>query len=355
MTSAMRVWKPRLLIDGERQDGVEACSFHIECTRYERCDTARIRVSVRDKPTIYAFFESRSGLNRPEICLQMAQDASGGTNWQTVFHGVLDAVGQADGSSLLELECRDYMASLLDTRIASSWANQTALDIVREAVISAGLGFESDPSIANVGPYCGQFWQLEHRRLASTTQNRYQTAFDLAYSLARDHGFECHAQGKTVKLHRPYAAGEGGMRVFSPAGVTIRSFRRDLGLTGDVVVGVYSWDSRQRARSAIYYDGERYSTDAPRSGAALYTFRAPGQRMDDIRRLARGKYARIVSHALEARVTLPAIAGLGPRHFMTLREGPFAQPLTLAIDSVVHLCDPVMGYRQEVVLRDRVF
>ncbi|WP_148301404.1 hypothetical protein [Asaia prunellae] len=77
--------------------------------------------------------------------------------------------------------------------------------------------------------------------------------------------------------------------------------------------------------------------------------------MDDIRRLARGKYRRIVSHATEACVTFPAVTGLAPRHFMSLDDGLLDGVTTLSIDAVTHVFDLVHGYRQKVTLRDRVF
>lgn len=354
MTGLMRNWKTRLLIDGAAQESLHVGGFRLECTRYERCDTALIRVIVEDKAVLRSVVENRSGFERPDVRLQVAQ---GSNEWTTVFHGVLDALSKGSGKSLFVLECRDYMAFLLDTRLASSWSNHTALELVQNAVQHAGLDFQTDIGSADTeaATYCGQFWQLEHRRLSAITQHRYQTAFDIAFSLSRDHGYECHAAGKTIHIHAPYAVGEGGTRLFSPVGVSVQAFRHDLGLARNVVVGVQSWDSRQRARSEVFFDGQNFSSQMPDANAAFYTFRASGQRMDEIRRLAKGKYRRIVSHAVEARLSLPAVTGLAPRHFMTLDEGLFDEARTLSVDSVTHSFDPAHGYRQDVTLRDRVF
>ncbi|WP_336946401.1 hypothetical protein [Asaia sp. HN010] len=354
MTELMRNWKIRLLVDGSVQEGLHVGGFRLECTRYERCDTALIRVVAEDRAVLRSLVDNRLGFDRPDVMLQVAQ---GGDEWTTVFHGVLDALSKGSGKSLFVLECRDYMAFLLDTRLAASWSNQTALELVQNAVQYAGLTFQTDIGSAQTeaAAYCGQLWQLEHRRLSAITQHRYQTAFDIAFSLSRDHGYECHAAGKTIHIHAPYAVGEGGIRLFSPDGVSIQAFRHDLGLARNVVVGVQSWDSRQRARSEVFFDGRNFSSLMPDTRAALYTFRVPGQRMDDIRRLAKGKYRRIVSHAIEARLSLPAVTGLAPRHFMTLDEGLFDEARTLSIDSVTHFFDPAHGYRQDVTLRDRIF
>ncbi|GBR06242.1 hypothetical protein HW511_00560 [Asaia siamensis] len=354
MTELMRNWKARLLIDGVRQQDLHVGGFRLECTRYARCDTALIRVVTKNKTVLRGLVENRSGFDRPDVMLQVAQ---GDEEWTTVFHGVLDALNKENGNALFVLECRDYMAFLLDTRLAASWSNQTALELVQEAVQRAGLTFRTDivSGTTDAAAYCGQFWQLEHRRLSAVTQNRYQTAFDIAFSLSRDHGYECHASGKTIHIHEPYAVGEGGTRLFSPDGVSVQSFRHDLGLARNVVVGVQSWDSRQRARSEVYFDGQNFSSEMPGANAALYTFRAPGLRMDDIRRLAKGKYRRIVSHACEVRLSLPAMTGLAPRHFMTVDEGISDGVRTLSVDSVTHFMDPAHGYRQDVTLRDRVF
>ncbi|GAB6853068.1 hypothetical protein [Asaia astilbis] len=357
MTEAMRSWQARILIDGEGKDGLYLSGFFLESTRYERCDTARIQVVVQDKAVLASEIEGRTGFDRPDVILQVRLSQSSADSWTIVFRGVLDAVTRGAEPSLFVLECRDYLAFLLDTRLASSWSNQTALELVQKAVEHAGLQFESGgaPFDAEASRYCGQFWQLEHRRLATTTRHRYQTAFDIAFSLARDHGYECHASGKSICIHEPHAVGEGNTRVFTPHGVSLQSFRHDLGLAENVVVGVQSWDSRQRARSEIFYDGQDFSTRPPGAGAALYTFRVPGQRLDDIRRLAKGKYCRIVSHASEVTLSLPAMLGLAPRHFMKVDEVLPGGRTVFSVDAVRHSFDLAHGYRQEVTLRDRVF
>lgn len=355
MTVSMRRWKARLLIDGACRQGVYVCGFHIDCNRYERCDTAHLMVAIRDGAGFLSSLDGRTGHDRPDIMIQVCDDNLPQSGWTTVFNGILDAVTLGDDPSSFGLECRDYMAYLLDTRMTSSWSNRTALEIVQQAVQEAGLAFQSDLAAYPTGDslYCGQFWQLEHRRLSASTQHRYQTAFDLAFSLARDHGYECCMNGRTLQLQRPVSAEMS--QIFRPEGVSLASCRYDLGLENSVVVGVRSWDSRQRAKSEIYFDGKNYTAEPPVSGVALHTFRRPGQRMEDVRRLAEGKHKRIVSHAVEARVSLPAMIGLKPRHFMLLDKPAMERSRTLSVDAVEHFFDLTNGYRQDVTLRDRIF
>ncbi|GBQ88282.1 hypothetical protein [Asaia krungthepensis] len=352
MNAALRRWAVRLLVDGKSDERLAVCAFTLECSRYERCDAARIMITIQDKSAFHAMLEVRSRFEKPDIVLQVC-DACGDQQWITVFNGVLDAVTGGNDAALYGLECRDYLAFLLDTRVTCSWSNRTPLDIVRESVELAGLNFRHDDSDVWGQEYCGQFWQIEHRRLAATTQCRFQTAFDLVFSVARDHGLDCYADGKTICLHQQRDSSRTTVHI--PQAVTARAFRHDLGLATDVVVGVRSWDSRQRAGSIIYYDGQNFSTAPPGAGAALHTFRVTGHRMDEIRRLAIGKYRRIVSHAFEARLVMPALAGLMPRHFMSLDEGIIDKDRTLSVDAVTHRFDIAEGYRQEVVLRDRLF
>lgn len=355
MTHAMRNWKTRLFMDGEGQDEISVCGFRLDCSRYERCDTAHIMVAARNVSRLLSLIGGRAGYERPDIVLQVRDDNTAQPQWVTVFHGVLDAVIRRREPSSFCLECRDYLAFLLDTRMASSWNNRTALEIVREAALAAGLEFQTDMDATGGqhSAYCGQFWQLEHRRLSASTQHRYQTAFDLAFSLARDHGYECVMEGRSLQLRRPLDA--EASRVFVPEGVSLTACRYDLGLEKNVVVGVRSWDSRQRAKSEIYFDGQDFLSQPPASGAVLHTFRRPGQRMEDVRRLARGKHARIVSHAVEARLSLPALTELKPRHFMELDAPVLDRRRTLSVDAVEHRFDLNRGYRQAVTLRDRIF
>ncbi|MDR6183172.1 hypothetical protein [Asaia bogorensis] len=355
MTGRIRSWQVRLLVDGTSPEGVHVCGFRLQCTRYERCDTAHIVIAAKDGSALFSRLTGRSGFDRPDIELQVIDRLAGEAGWRSVFHGALDAITRENDPVSFRLECRDYLCFLLDTRLTRSWSNQTAIEIVQQAAQAAGLEFQSDLNGSDIAGdyYCGQFWQLEHRRLSASAQHRYQTAFDLAFSLARDHGYECQARGRAIIINRPPDADSG--QIFEPDGMTMQHFRYDFGLSGAVSVGVRSWDSRQRARSEIFYDGQEFSTEPPASGAALYTFRGPGLRMDDIKRLAQGKHRRIVSHACEARLSLPAIAGLEPRHFMKLGGEMIDRPRTLSVDAVDHFFDLSQGYRQEVTLRDRIF
>ncbi|GBQ09713.1 hypothetical protein [Swaminathania salitolerans] len=354
MTASSRAWETRVLVEGRPGGEIFVSWFRLECSRYERCDTASIGVLVRDTAALSALLGEQEPAKRPDIVLQIREERLTGGQWQTVFHGMVDRISRGSSPSAYVLNCRDYLALLLERRLVGGWSNATGIELVRHAVEASGLGFDDSAlSGMEVGQYSGQFWQIEHRRLSTITQNRHQTAFDLVFSVAREQDFECSVQGRTVMLHPWASAQTRSANVFSPDAVTLRAMHRDLSLSGGAVVGVQSWDSRQRARSAVYYDGSSFMAEPPSGDRPFYCFRAPGRRMDDIRRLAQGKHRRIMAHAFEARLAFPAMVGLAPRHLIRFDDGMTKGGKVLSVDSVRHVFDGRQGYLQDVTIRDR--
>ncbi|GAJ28015.1 hypothetical protein [Acidomonas methanolica] len=352
--TASRVWSVRLLVAGAVSAGTPVTGFEIRASRYERCDTAEIALAVDQTAlggaTPWFAAETASGL---DISVQVLRADRPGASWVTLFRGVADAVVWRPEDGRAVVACRDYLSRLLDLRVQEAWLNFTAPELVAAMASAAGLGASVDFGAA--AGMTGQFWQIEHKRMAVLAQHRFQTAFDLAFFLAREACCDLYADGTVLTASPMLAPDDGTAVVHDLSGLAMaHDVRRDLTATQGLVVHVASWDGRQRSRSEIFYDGSGFSATAPGSGL-VHSFRVPGRRLDEVKSIARWKYARIAAHRLEARVRIPGNEALRPRHFARgVVSGVSAFPGILAVDEVVSRMKPEEGFVQEVVLRDRM-
>ncbi|MFT8482785.1 MAG: hypothetical protein ABF689_07225 [Gluconobacter cerinus] len=249
------------------------------------------------------------------------------------------------------MECRDALAALIDLRVQDSWLNHTGSDLLQDIARSAALATRISLPNDCSDHMMGQFWQVEHKRGALLSQHRFQTAADLAFAVARDALCDLYVDGKTLVCQPSYVDEDTAEIIDVRNAVFETDVSRDLQLLSGIVVHMASWDSRQRSSTHVYYDGRIFSQDAPSGVTVLHSFRVPGRRLEDLRRLARGKYERISAHALSVRISMPGIMGLRPRQFIKISLGT-TEP-TLGVDQVVSRFSVNDGFIQHVVLRSR--
>ncbi len=355
--NGQRIWDTRILVNGTVFPETPVTRFRIEASRFERCDAAEIHLAV-DRNILgdkRPWFDPEQDV-RLDIQLQMRQQGVDDQAWQKLFHGVVGHVVWHPDEASVVLECRDYLSFLLDLRVQQSWLNQTPEEILTSLIEAVGL----TPDIAFVrdgdaqSGMTGQFWQIEHKRLAAFAQHRFQTAFDLGFFLAREAGCDLYASGKRIVCHPVIRKNDENTVIHeADENFITRIFRRNLAATENIVVHVASWDSRQRSRSEIFYDGVDFSSTAPSDTGTIHSFRVPGRRMDDIKAVARGKYARIAAHRLDVSMTMPGRVGIQPRQFLRLRDERHSWSGALSIDAVISSCSVEAGFLQDFVLRDR--
>jgi hypothetical protein len=349
--TASRQFAARLLLAGAEPTAGRIVSFDIDSTRYGRCDTAEIVLAIDTTKLAggAAWFETLSG-DDADIVLQLCDRSARSTSWTTIFHGIVDHVAWAPDDGRLTLECRDYMARLVDMRLQSAWLNLTGAELIAAVVASAFL----DASVSMPATMTGQFWQIEHKRSAVFAQHRFQTAFDLASFVAREANCDLYADSKTIVCMPIKDSSDSAAAVIDLSGLTVaRSLSRDCQLAQGVVVHVASWDSRQRVATQIYYDGRDYSSQAPSGAGVVHSFRVPGRRLDEVRSIALGKYNRIAAHEVSAHVRLPGQVGFGPRQFVrgVASSGTWAG--VLSVDAVRSRFSIEHGFVQDATVRSR--
>ncbi len=348
---SVRNLEVQVFFDGQVDPVLALLQFEIDASRYEACDVASLRFAVRNQGQQNLWFEVAQPA-RKWVILQMRDTQSVSSDWVTLFEGRIDHIEYAAEHGVLDVECRDALAALMDLRIQDAWLNHTQQELLEIMAQAAGL----DATIALPSDQgslmAGQFWQIEHKRGALMGQHRFQTAADLAFTIARDAFCDLYANGTSIVCQPLGSAADAGAQIADMRNAVLEtSIARDLQLLSGVVVHMASWDSCQRSTTQIYYDGVSFSQEAPSGNASLHTFRVPGRRLDELQRLARGKHARIAAHALSVRIRIPGVLGVAPRNYMTVATGN--EEKTLGIDQVVSRFSVEQGFVQQVVLRDR--
>ncbi|MBS1104220.1 hypothetical protein JK202_14610 [Gluconobacter sp. Dm-62] len=346
---SIRNLEAQVLFDGQVDPVLALLQFEIDASRYEACDVASMRFAVRTKAQQNLWFEAEQP-TRKWVTLQMRDTQNAVSSWITLFEGRLDHIDYAAEHAVLEMECRDALAALMDLRVQDAWLNHTQQELLQIMAQAAGLNATIALPSDQATLMAGQFWQIEHKRGALMGQHRFQTAADLAFTIARDAFCDLYADGTSLVCQPLGSVSDANVTDMRNA-VLETNVARDLQLLSGVVVHMASWDSRQRSTTQVYYDGVSFSQEAPVGNASVHTFRVPGRRLDELQRLAQGKHARIAAHALSVRVRIPGVLGIAPRAFMTVSTGNGEK--TLGIDQVFSRFSVEQGFVQQVVLRDR--
>lgn len=342
----------RVLWDGLENPALHVKKFEIDSHRYEACNTA-VLTFVREETSFNgnALWFEEGGITSPWVSIEIRDLRASSTAWTILFQGRVDHVRVLPQYALVEMECRDALAALVDLRVQDAWLNHTGADLL--AMLAQAAGLEARISFLPDMPdqMTGQFWQVEHKRGAFLSQHCFQTAADLAFSVAREAMCDLYADGKTIVCQPIGNSSEAKSPVDTRGNVFTIDISRDLQLLSGFVVHVASWDSRQRNSTHVYYDGKTFLQDAPETDKMVHSFRLPGRRLEELRRLARGKYERIAAHAMSARLSMPGVIGLEPRQYMRIATGQSAD--VLGVDQVISRFSLEEGFVQHIVLRRR--
>lgn len=363
----------RVLIDGKNRQETQVKQFSLMRTRYSRADTLtltfavdrQLLASARTGSSAGWFDQADAASGKPgpeiDITLQMQDAALGGAQWTTIFQGLLTTVSYEPTLATLDIECRDYLARLLDMRVLASWMNMTGPEILKDMAARAAL--TADVSIT--GGMQGQFRQTEHKRHSGVSGNRFRSAFDLARYIANSSQADLYVDGTTLVCRPMLSPSSDGAVVHmlayvdSGVGAAIRAacesltLRRDYQIAKGVMVHVLSWDSRQRTKVEWYFGPDGGSARKASDVGNLHSFQFPGLRMDEVQARAEQLYHEIVAHERVISYEAPGMISLEPRHFMSLAGTNSTWDGTHAVDAVTTSYGEGTGFRQNVTLRNR--
>ncbi|WP_395371204.1 hypothetical protein [Komagataeibacter diospyri] len=364
--SVWRMPRARVLVNGVERAETGLEQFTLTRTRYSRADTLDMTLAV-DRTRIPSgglWFDLQpvgQGETLPDIdiAVQMRDVAQAGAQWVTMFRGIVDHAGLSPAATSVQVQCRDYLAKLLDMRVRDGWMNMTGADVVRAMITAAGL----TPDVTMTDGMVGQFWQVEHKCASAATHSRFQTAFDLARTMATMAGCDLYANDTTI-VCAPYPTAttanthvldyaDSGPDTPVAMGAYGLHFARDYQVGRGVIVHVMSWDSRQRTRVEYYWSAGGGGTTPGDNTGTVHSFAMPGARLDDLKLIARQKYNQITAHARTITGQIPGRVTLAPRDFMRLTGTGTTWDGTLDVDAVTSSFSWQGGFAQHVTLRAR--
>ncbi|GBR44225.1 hypothetical protein [Neokomagataea thailandica] len=345
----IRQFECRILWNDKLDKNLLISEFEIDSSRYESSDVAVVSCILKVGQGT-EWYQSQC-VHSPWLTLQM-RDVNASVVWNTVFEGRVDCIRRAHGQSKIEFECRDAMAALIDLRLQNEWINHNGSDLLYAVAQKANLEIDIEfPSTISDG-MCGQFWQVEHKRNILLSQHRFQTAADIVFDIARDMSCDLYAAGQKIMCRPIRAVPQKDDEIFDLRNCLYEgTLSSDLALNKGITVCFSSWDSRQRIGTTVYYDGVSFSKNEINNNK-IYSFRVPGKRLEDLKRLAKSKYNRLMSHAVSSEISVPGMFGLAPRKFVALLwEGKVSY---FSVDRVVSHFSHQHGFLQNVTIKKRV-
>ncbi|MBR0560332.1 hypothetical protein [Neokomagataea anthophila] len=346
----IRKFETRILWDGQADEELSVLEFEIDASRYETSDVAVISCVL--KTSKKSQWYQNDFVKSPWLTLQI-RDINKSNCWNNIFEGRVDYIRRWYGKSNIEFECRDAISSLIDFRIQDGWTNYNSRDIF--SIIAQKVGLEIDVEFPDQidDKMCGQFWQIEHKRNLFLSQHRFQTGADIIFDIARDMSCDVYADGQKIMCRPIHGTPQKNDEIFDFREASCHGvLSSDVNLNKGIIVFFSSWDSRQRVSTHVYYDGNSFSQSIAEGNNKIYSFRTPGKRLEDLKRLARAKYNRLISHSVSSEISVPGLIGLRPRKFVALLlEGMTSY---FSIERVVSHFSQQYGFIQNITVRKRV-
>jgi phage protein D len=234
MSATLRQPRLNVLANGVPVPGAAAAT--VCSNNYRAAD--RFRVSL-------AAATAGSLIDADTITLEVQFSLDGGTSFQSVITGAVDALDFDAVQGKLSLTGRDLSAGLIEARTQETFANQTASEIATTLAGRHGLAAQVTATTTPAGRY----WELEHDRIVLNAFSQATAEWDLLVSLAQHEGFDIWVSGATLYFQPQQT---NTPVVITPQDCVSLRLEHALTLAGDVEVIVKSWHSRgdlERRRS----------------------------------------------------------------------------------------------------------
>ena len=308
----------RVLVSGSAIDGCH--SVELSTSNLGQAGSYFVQIANRSAPgsSTASWFDA----DVIDLSIQMGFLPSGmpegAVSWQEMMSGRVDRIRLDPVSNTVTLEGRDYAARLLDLPVTEGFLNSTSSEVAKQLAERCGLS----TSIADTSAMIGQYYQIEHARMALTQFSRFSTAWDLLSNLAQLEQFDLWVQGSTLYFQSSSSTDSDVRHIdFQPPdqqnaspslNVSGLMLHRTLALASGVPVSVSSWNSRQRKRIVAR------SGNMSASSVAMVNVVRPNLLPDTAQILADGIFSQTSGHGLTLSATMPGDLVLSPRDALRL-------------------------------------
>ncbi len=333
-----------VLIDGSDVPAFDV-SWEVDNNTNYQADTFRCDLLLSDSPetSLQSQLDYWASVSSGQIELlggfPSNPDAPVKSELASFLTGQIDEIHVDLFLNKVELYGRDYTSYFLDSKTAEKFQNQKASDIAGTLAKRHGLLTQIIPTAEIVGTY----YQIDHVSLNSD-----RSEWDLLTYLAKQEGYDCYVQGKTLFFQPKEQAGtpfEIDVTMPGPANPVITSdamelrFVRNLTLAGDVSVVVRSWNHKQAKGFSVTSPPRkaRNPLNPPKGNRPpqVYTFIRPNLTKQQAQTYANQMAETISRHEVNLEVTLPGDTVLSSRNPIIIKGTGTAFDQTYYPDSVI--------------------
>ena len=318
MTDTFRRPRCRLVVSGSTINGCQS----VEVSTSNLGQAGSFFIQVADDTRSRSSGSQWSDADAIDISVQVGFIPPGlpetAVDWQELISGQVDRIRLDPVTGTTTIEGRDYAARLLDLPVTENFLNCTSSDVATQLAQRCGLSASVDQTSSIIG----QYYQIEHARVALSRFSKFSTAWDLLSNLAQIEGFDLWVQGSSLFFQPSSTAGSTTRTVSfqspsqtsaSPSlNLSSLTLERSLTLAGGVPVSVVSWNSRQRRRVSARSDG------ASDTSTATINVVRPNLLQDTAQALANGIFGQTSGHERRLIATMPGDLTLSPRDGINL-------------------------------------
>lgn len=346
-----------VLIDGSSVPAFDV-SWEVDNNTNYQADTFRCDLLLTDSPEtgLQAQLDYWASLAAGEVELlggfPANPDAPLKSELTSFLTGQIDEIHVDPLQNKVELYGRDYTSYFLDSKTAEKFQNKRASDIAALLAQRHGLLTQITPTDDIVGTY----YQIDHVSLNSD-----RTEWDLLTYLAKQEGYDCYVQGKTLVFQPKELAGEpfkidvvmpsDSNPLITSTAMELR-FTRNLTLAGDVTVVVRSWNHKQAKGFSVTSPPRkaRNALNPPKGNRPpqVYTFIRPNLTKEQAQAYANQMAETISRHEVNLDLTLPGDTILSARNPIIVNGTRTAFDQAYYPDSVIRSLGWDEGFEMKV-------
>jgi phage protein D len=271
--------------------------------------------------------------------LQVSID--GGVTYVSLIQGATDTVGMDVATGVVQIEGRDYAASLLSTNTQGSFENRTASEIVTIIAQRHGL----TPIIAAGGGLVGSYDGSGRQCSILNQFSRSVTDWDLLAQLASAETCDLYVDGRALYFQPTGTTVRSTYTIYSDRAIRLR-LERSLPFGNGAHVVVKSWNVwSERQVTSI--------AGATQSGALSsgFVLSRPNLESEDVTALAQQQLAEVASYEWTVELDIPGELAMTTRDLLLLQGTGTIFDQTYAIESIDRHLSSHSGFTQRIRAR----
>ena len=242
----------------------------------------------------------------------------------------------------------DYSGFLVSSVVSLSFINQTASDVAYSFATNHGFLTQISPTLSFIGTYSGS----DYSQIVLSSHDPIMTEWKVLRNLAHTEGFEFFMDGNTLVFASLSEIPRSITTVRSADCETI-SFGKRIPLVGQFSISTQSWNSWQSAMftGVATADGEYGNPEVSALDASqplTYVVTAPDLSPSSAEILAQRTLSRIENSEVQVAITMPGECSLKPLDILVVQTNGTTFDMAYTIVSIRRRYSARLGFIQHV-------